>query len=78
MYFSILVNLGFVKPLLTSLYESDEDDPLWKRIVWIIVEIFISVIVFGVMLGVGWVVFGYLTMDYTQVMISDIDQIVTT
>lgn len=34
--FSILGNLAFVKPLLTSIYESDEDDPLWKRMFWII------------------------------------------
>ena len=36
LYFSILGNLAFVKPLFTSIYESDEDDPLWKRILWII------------------------------------------
>ena len=78
LYFSILVNLGFIKPLLTSLYESDEDDPLWKQILWIIAEVIISVVVFGVMLGVGWVVFGYLTMNYSQVQINNIDHIITT
>lgn len=36
-YFSILAVIAFLKPLGTSLYESDEDDPCWKRILWTLV-----------------------------------------
>ena len=36
-YFSIFTNLAFLKPLATSLYESDEDDPCWKRALWTII-----------------------------------------
>lgn len=66
LYFSILANLAFVKPLLTSIYESDEDDPLWKRILWILLEVIVSVAVFGVFLGIGWLFFGYLNVSFTE------------
>jgi hypothetical protein len=61
LYFSILVNIAFIKPLFTSLYESDEDDPCWKTTLWVIVEVLISMAVFGVFVGMGWLFWGYLT-----------------
>jgi hypothetical protein len=70
LYFSILANLAFVKPLLTSIYESDEDDPLWKRILWIFLETIVSVSVFGVFLGIGWLFFGYLNVSFPTKIIS--------
>lgn len=36
-YFTILVNIAFLKPLATSLYEADEEDPCWKKTLWTII-----------------------------------------
>jgi hypothetical protein len=35
LYLSILLNIAFLKPIITSLYERDPDDPCWKSGVWI-------------------------------------------
>lgn len=70
LYFSILGNIAFVKPLLTSIYESDEDDPLWKRMLWVMVEVIVSIAVFGVFLGIGWLFFGYLNLNFTSLKVD--------
>ena len=59
-YFSILVNIAFLKPFATSLYETDEEETCCKKVIWIIIEVIISVAVFGVFVGVGWVLWGYI------------------
>lgn len=57
-YISLVVNLALLKPIVTSLYERDHDDPCWKSTVWIIFEIFISAGVFGLFLGISWTFWG--------------------
>lgn len=57
-YFSILANIAFLKPLFSSLYEADEDDPCWKIVLWAIVETIITMGVFGAFLGLGWLFWG--------------------
>lgn len=57
-YFSILANIAFLKPLASSLYEADEDDPCWKIALWSIVEVVITMGVFGAFLGLGWLFWG--------------------
>ena len=37
LYISLMVNLAVLKPIATSLYERDHDDPCWKSALWIIV-----------------------------------------
>ena len=61
-YFSIIGNIAVIKPLITSFYESDSDDPCWKRFLWVIAEFIISMLVFGVLLGIGWILLG--SVDY--------------
>ena len=64
--------VGFLKPLATSLYESDEDDPCWKRVIWTLVELVITMAVFGVFLGVGWLFWGTVSLPVTQISTSDL------
>ena len=37
LYISLLINLAILKPIATSLYERDHDDPCWKSTLWIII-----------------------------------------
>lgn len=37
LYISLVINLALVKPIVTSLYERDHDDPCWKSTIWIII-----------------------------------------
>lgn len=57
-YFSILANIAFLKPIASSLYEADEEDSCWKIVLWTIVEVIITMAVFGVFLGIGWLFWG--------------------
>jgi hypothetical protein len=36
LYISLMANLAVLKPIATSLYERDYDDPCWKSAVWIV------------------------------------------
>lgn len=80
-YFSILANLAFLKPLASSLYEADEEDGCCTRSAWTVVEVIITIAGFGVFLGVGWLFWGkiYLpvqeiTVDTSYVQNADIAQ----
>jgi hypothetical protein len=66
LYFSLLCNLAILKPIATSLYERDHDDPCWKVTIWTIFEIIISLGVFGIFFGVAWAFWGDISMpvDY--------------
>ena len=37
LYCSLIVNLAVLKPIATSLYERDHDDPCWKIALWTII-----------------------------------------
>jgi hypothetical protein len=37
LYISLMGNLAVLKPIATSLYERDHDEPCWKSAVWIFV-----------------------------------------
>ena len=54
LYITLMANLAVLKPIATSLYERDYDDPCWKSAVWIFFEIIISVSVIGLFIGIGW------------------------
>lgn len=69
-YFSILVNIAFFKPLASSLYEADEDDPCWKTVLWSFIEVIITIGVFGVLLGVGWIFWAKSYMPVTVFSVS--------
>lgn len=71
-YFSILVNVAFLKPLASSLYEADEDDPCWKIVLWSLIEVIITMGVFGVFLGVGWIFWAKAYLPITVITVSDI------
>ena len=58
LYLSLMFNLAVLKPMATSLYERDYDDPCWKSAVWIFFEIIISLGVIGLFVGVGWSLWG--------------------
>lgn len=66
-YFSILANIAFLKPIASSLYEADEEDPCWKIILWTIVEVIITMGVFGVFLGIGWLFWGKVYIPYEEI-----------
>lgn len=57
-YLSLLINLGFLKPIATSLYQRDHDDSCIKSCVWINIEIIISLGVFGMFIVISWVFWG--------------------
>ena len=54
LYISLMVNLAVLRPIATSLYERDYDEPCWKSAVWIMVEIIVSVFVIGLFIIIGW------------------------
>lgn len=64
-FFTILANIAFLKPLASSLYEADEDDPCWKIALWTCIEVIITMGVFAVFLCVGWVFWGKIYLPVT-------------
>jgi hypothetical protein len=58
LYFSLLLNLALLKPIATSLYERDHDDPCWKVTLWTFFEIMLSLGIFGLFFGVAWAFWG--------------------
>jgi hypothetical protein len=64
-YFSILGTISFIKPLASSLYEADEDDPCWKIALWSIIEVIITIGVFATLLGLGWLFWGKVYIPVT-------------
>lgn len=72
LYFSILANIAFLKPLASSLYEADEDDPCWKTVLWTIVEVVITMAVFGMFLGLGWLFWGKVYINVSEITVSNV------
>lgn len=70
LYLSLLVNLAFLKPIATSLYERDHEDPCWKVTLWTAFEIIVSLGVFGLFFGVGWAFWGDIAMPVELVEID--------
>lgn len=62
LYFSLLANLAIFKPIATSLYERDHDDPCWKVLIWAVFEILVSMGVFGLFFGIAWAFWGDIAM----------------
>lgn len=62
LYFSLLANLAIFKPIATSLYERDHDDPCWKVLIWVVFEILVSMGVFGLFFGIAWAFWGDIAM----------------
>ena len=58
LYISLMINLAVLKPIATSLYERDHDDSCCKNVLWIIVEIFISVMVVTIFIVIAWSFWG--------------------
>ena len=69
-YFSIFVNIAFLKPLASSLYESDEDDSCFKRVAWTVVEVVIAMAVFGTFLGIGWLFWGVVYLPIEEIVVA--------
>jgi len=69
LYVSLMVNLAVLKPIATSLYERDHDDPCWKSLLWTIVEIFISAVVVALFIVIAWSFWGNvkINVDYVEV-----------
>lgn len=69
LYFSLLANLAFLKPIATSLYERDPDDPCWKTALWTFFEIVVSLGVFGAFFGIAWSFWGEIAMpvDFIEI-----------
>jgi hypothetical protein len=69
LYFSLLANLAFFKPIATSLYERDHDDACWVTALWTFFEIIVSLGVFGAFFGVAWSFWGEITMpvDFIEI-----------
>lgn len=70
LYFSLLVNLALLKPIATSLYERDHEDPCWKVVLWTLFEIFVSLGVFGLFFGVAWAFWGDIAMPVELVTVD--------
>lgn len=70
LYFSILINIAFLKPLATSIYERDHDHPCWKSTLWIIAEVCITILVFGCFVGIGWLFWGNVSITVPQISID--------
>ena len=62
LYFSLLCNLAFLKPIANFLYERDHDDPCWKTTLWTFFEIVTSLGVFGMFFGLAWSFWGEIAM----------------
>jgi len=76
-YFSLLINLGFLKPIATSLYERDHDDPCWKSALWINIEIIISLGIFGMFIIFSWTFWGDVQVPIESVVLTSSDTIST-
>ena len=70
LYFSLLANLALLKPIATSLYERDHDDPCWKITLWTFFEIAVSLGVFGLFFGVAWAFWGDVAMPVEVVSVD--------
>lgn len=70
LYISLTANLAVIKPIATSLYERDHDDPCWKSTLWIFIEILISAGIFGLFLGVSWSFWGSIKMPVDLIAID--------
>ena len=69
-YFTIFANLAFLKPLATSLYESDEEDSCFKRVCWTVVEVIITMVCFGTFLGIGWLFWGKVYIPIEEISVD--------
>ena len=69
LYISIMINLAVLKPIATSLYERDHDDSCCKSVLWIIIEIFISIMVVTIFIVIAWSFWGnvQINVDYIEV-----------